>query len=108
MKNKGAVHDTWSHHETMITNLRDWVSREIASLHRDVAKEVPHLEDEPHVQKMFSRVEDLSKNLFETVSDLREILEKEAGKAAKKAKADAKAAAAEADPPDDEHSFIDA
>ena len=79
-------HTAWSHHETMITNLRDWVSREINMLHIDMHKELPHLEDEPHIRKVFSVIEDHKKSLFETLSDLREVLEREATKAAKKAK----------------------
>jgi len=86
MKTKGATHDTWSHHETMIINLRDWVNREVANLHIDVTKEIPHLDGEPHVQKMFSHVDDLKKRLFDSLSDLRELLEKEAAKAKRLAK----------------------
>ena len=28
-KNTKSKSDTWSHHDTMISNLRDWVNREI-------------------------------------------------------------------------------
>lgn len=100
------MHDTWSHHETMIVNLKDWVTREISNLHIDLHKEIPHLEDEPHVQKMFSRIEDHKKNLFESLSDLRSLLEKEAAKAAKKSVADAKTTVAESE--EDDQDFIDA
>ena len=98
MKVKGTMHDTWSHHESMIINLRDWVNREIANLHVDAAKEAPHLEEEPHVQKMFSRVEDLKKNLFESLSDLRALLEREAAKAKRVAKSAPEAKQEEDDP----------
>lgn len=98
MKVKGATHDTWSHHETIVTNLRDWVNREIANLHTDLTKEAPHLDGEPHVQKMFSHVEDLKKNLFESLSDLRSLLEREASKAKRMAKSAAAPESKEDDP----------
>lgn len=105
MKVKGATHNTWSHHETMIVNLRDWVNREIAGLHADITKEIPHLDGEPHVQKLFSHIEDLKKSLFESISDLRDLLEREAKKAAKSAKANVAATVAE--PEDDGEDVID-
>lgn len=85
MKKKATGnHTSWSHHETMITNLRDWVSREITVMHLDVQRELPHLDGEPHIQKMFSNIEDHKKTLFETLSDLREVFERESSKVAKK------------------------
>jgi len=92
-------HTAWSHHETMIMNLRDWVGREINMLHVNTQKELPHLEDEPHIRKMFSVIEDHKKNLFESLNDLREVLEREASKIAKKVKATAE--------PDDEMDYIE-
>lgn len=86
MKKKVSNNTTWSHHENMVINLRDWVGREIDALHRDIGKEAPHLDGEPHIAETISRLESLRKSLFETMSDLVEIAERESKKAAKTAK----------------------
>jgi len=74
---------TWSHHENMVINLRDWVGREILALLRDLVKEAPHLEDEPHVAEKISKLEDHRKILFEAMIDLVEIAERESKKVIK-------------------------
>ena len=74
---------TWSHHENMVINLRDWVGREILALQRDLVKEAPHLEDEPHVAEKISKLGDHRKILFEAMIDLVEIAERESKKVVK-------------------------
>lgn len=84
MKKKTLPPTTWAHHENMVINLRDWVGREINTLHRDIEKEIPHLEDEPHVRETITRLDGLRTRLFEALSDLVTFAEKESKKVAKK------------------------
>lgn len=79
-KVKGAQHTTWSHHETMIINLRDWVRREISTLHSDLVKEVPHLADDPNVKKILGSAEDMNTQLFDLIRSVTDRAEAEAKK----------------------------
>ena len=88
-KVKGAQHTTWSHHETMIVNLRDWVRREISVLHSDLNKDVPHMADDPSVKKLLSSAEDMNTQLFDLIRSVVDRAEIEAKKK-KPAKAEAK------------------
>ena len=69
MKNKKqrATHTTWGHHETMLINLRDWVNRELHVLRLDIAREVPHLDDDPNMSKLLKSAEDMNVQLFDLV-----------------------------------------
>lgn len=82
-KVKGAKHDTWSHHDTMIVNLRDWVTREVNILRSDIAKEVPHMEDDPNVLKLLKSADDLNVQLFDLIRSVVDRAEKEAKKVKK-------------------------
>jgi hypothetical protein len=79
-KVKGAQHTTWSHHETMIVNLRDWVRREINTLHLDLSKEVPHLSDDPNVKKILGSAEDMNTQLFDLIRSVVDLAETESKK----------------------------
>jgi hypothetical protein len=79
-KKKGARHNTWSHHETMIINLRDWVNRECINLRLDLAKEVPHMADDPNVDKLIKSAEELNVRLFDLLRSVIDRAETEARK----------------------------
>lgn len=85
MKNKKqrATHTTWGHHETMLINLRDWVNRELHVLRLDIAREVPHLDDDPNMSKLLKSAEDMNAQLFDLVRGVVDRAELEAAKAAK-------------------------
>lgn len=73
-------HTTWSHHETMIVNLRDWINREVATLRTDLGKHVPHLEEDPHVLKVLKSAEDMNTQLFDLIRSVVDRAEVEAKK----------------------------
>ena len=74
---------TWSHHETMIINLRDWVNREVVSLRNDIAKHVPHLDDDPNFQGLLKRAEEQNTALFDLLRSVLDRSEVEAKKVKK-------------------------
>jgi hypothetical protein len=82
MKNKKqrATHTTWGHHETMLINLRDWVNRELHVLRLDIAREVPHLDDDPNMSKLLKSAEDMNVQLFDLVRGVLDRAELEAAK----------------------------
>mgnify|MGYP003341053922 CR=1 FL=1 len=82
-KVKGALHNTWSHHESMIVNLRDWVRRDIETLRTNLSKELPQLAEDPSVLKTLRTAEDLSMQLFDTIRSVVDLAEVEAKKAKK-------------------------
>ena len=82
-KVKGAVHSTWSHHETMIVNLKDWVKRDLETLRTNLSKEVPTLAEDPHVRKTLLRAEDLATQLFDAIRSVVDLAEAEAKKSKK-------------------------
>ena len=75
-KVKGARHNTWSHHETMILNLRDWVNREINVLRSDLAKESPSLAENDDVMKTLKSAEGLSVQVFDMIRSVVDLAEK--------------------------------
>jgi hypothetical protein len=75
---------TWGHHETMIVNLRDWVSREINLLRDDVSKKVPTLEDDPHIESILNSAHDMNIRLFDLIRSVVDRAEAEEKKSAKK------------------------
>ena len=77
-KEKGAQSTVWSHHETMVVNLRDWVNRELNTLRTDILKEVPVLSDDPNVSKTLKAAEDMNIQLFDLVSSVLDLAEKRA------------------------------
>ena len=77
-KVKGAKSTVWSHHETMVVNLRDWVNRELNTLRTDILKEVPVLSDDPNVSKTLKAAEDMNIQLFDLVSSVLDLAEKRA------------------------------
>ena len=77
-KEKGAQSTVWSHHETMVVNLRDWVNRELNKLRTDITKEVPVLSDDPHVSKTLKAAEDMNVQLFDLVRSVLDHAEKKA------------------------------
>ena len=85
-KVKGATHSAWSHHDTMIVNLRDWVRREVNVLRNDMSKEVPSLADDPNVLKILKSVEDMNDQLFHLIRSVVDRAEAEAAKQKKAAK----------------------
>lgn len=82
MKNKKqrSVHSVWGHHDTMIVNLRDWVTREINILRSDLGKEVPHLEDDPSILKLLKSADDMNVQLFDLIRGVVDRAEVEAAK----------------------------
>lgn len=88
-KVKGAVSTRWSHHDTMITNLRDWVNREIGSIRNDIASEAPDLSSS--TSKLLKSAEDMNVQLFDLIRSVTESAEaasKKSKKAPKKAEDD--------------------
>lgn len=73
-------HTTWSHHETMIVNLRDWVNREVATLRTDIAKHIPHMEDDPSILKLLKSAEDMNVQVFDLIRSVVDRAETEAKK----------------------------
>jgi len=74
---KGNI-TTWGHHDTMIVNLRDWVTREIGLLRNDVAKDAPKLE--ASIGKLLKSAEDLNLQMFDLIRAAAELAEKESKK----------------------------
>lgn len=89
-KVKGAVHNTWSHHETMIVNLRDWVRKDIETLRTNLSKEVPHLAEDPSVLKLLKSAEDMNIQLFDLIRSVVDRAEAEAKKVKKTSGAQSK------------------
>lgn len=79
-KKPSVQHNTWSHRETMLINLRDWVNREIHNLRLDLAREVPHLEDDPSIVKLLKSAEDRTIELFDLIRGIVDRAEIEAKK----------------------------
>ena len=77
-KEKGAQSTVWSHHETMVVNLRDWVNRELNKLRTDITKDVPDLIDDPYVSKTMKAAEDMNVQLFDLVRSVLDLAEKKA------------------------------
>ena len=78
---KSAVRpDVWAHHDTMIMNLREWVSREIVLLRNDISKHAPNLDDDPSISKILKTAEDMNVQLFDLVRSIADRAEKEAKK----------------------------
>lgn len=75
-KKDKSTHTTWSHHETMLINLKDWVSREIYLLRNDINKETPELNASS--SKLLKSAEDMSTQLFDTISSIITLAEKTA------------------------------
>jgi len=75
-KSKRVLHTTWSHHESMLINLKDWVSREISYLRNDINKETPELN--ASTSKMLKSAEDMSTQLFDIVNSVVHLAEKSA------------------------------
>jgi hypothetical protein len=67
----------------MIINLRDWVNREVISLRNDIAKHVPHLDDDPNYQGLLKRVEEQKLALFDLLRSILDRSEVEAKKVKK-------------------------
>ena len=84
-KKQSVQHNTWSHRETMLINLRDWVNREVHSLRLDLAREVPHLEDDPSISRILKSAEDLNVQLFDLIRSVVDRAEVEAKKLKKTA-----------------------
>ena len=77
-KKNASKHTQWSHHESMLINLKDWVAREIHYLRNDINKEVPELN--ASTSKMLKSAEDMSVQLFDTISSVVVLAEKAASK----------------------------
>lgn len=73
-----ATSDTWSHHDTMIVNLRGWVTREIDILRDDITSKAPKLSDA--TSKILKSAEDLNIQMFDLVRTVADMAEKEATK----------------------------
>jgi hypothetical protein len=77
-KNSKAKPDTWSHHDTMISNLRDWVNREINLLRTDISNNAPSLNSS--ASKILKNAEDLNVQVFDLIRSVAEMAEKESKK----------------------------
>ena len=77
-KVKGAKSTVWSHHETMVVNLRDWVNRELNKLRTDITNDVPDLIEDPNVSKTLKAAEDMNVQLFDLVRSVLDHAEKKA------------------------------
>lgn len=77
---------TWGHHETMIINLRDWVSREINLLRTDVTKKAPTLEDDPHIESILKSAHDMNIQMFDLIRSVVDRAEAEEKKSIKNEK----------------------
>ena len=84
MKTKQKTNsDIWSHHDTMIVNLRDWVTRELDILRNDIASHAPKLRDS--TSKILKSAEDLNTQMFDLVRTVADMAEKEADSFIKRA-----------------------
>jgi len=79
-KTKGNRETKWSHHDDMLVNLKDWVSREITSLREAIGKELPEMGADPAIAKSFKSAEDLSVRLFELLDSMVDVAERESNK----------------------------
>lgn len=77
-KNAKSKSDTWSHHDTMISNLRDWVTREINLLRTDISNSAPSLSSS--TSKILKNAEDLNIQMFDLIRSVAEMAEKESKK----------------------------
>lgn len=77
-KNAKVKSDTWSHHDTMISNLRDWVNREINLLRTDISNSAPSLSSS--TSKILKNAEDLNIQMFDLIRSVAEMAEKESKK----------------------------
>lgn len=77
-KNSKVKSDTWSHHDTMISNLRDWVTREINLLRTDISNSAPNLSSS--TSKILKNAEDLNIQMFDLIRSVAEMAEKESKK----------------------------
>jgi hypothetical protein len=77
-KNAKSKSDTWSHHDTMISNLRDWVNREINLLRTDISNSAPNLSSS--TSKILKNAEDLNIQMFDLIRSVAEMAEKESKK----------------------------
>jgi hypothetical protein len=77
-KNTKSKSDTWSHHDTMISNLRDWVNREINLLRTDISNSAPNLSSS--TSKILKNAEDLNTQMFDLIRSVAEMAEKESKK----------------------------
>jgi len=77
-KNTKSKSDTWSHHDTMISNLRDWVNREINLLRTDISSAAPSLSSS--TSKILKNAEDLNVQMFDLIRSVAEMAEKESKK----------------------------
>ena len=84
MKTKEKTNSNiWSHHDTMIVNLRDWVTRELDILRNDIASHAPKLCDS--TSKILKSAEDLNTQMFDLVRRVADMAEKEADSFIKRA-----------------------
>jgi hypothetical protein len=77
-KNDKSKHTKWSHHDTMIVNLRDWVNKEIHLMRCDVSQDAPQLE--ASVSKLLKSAEDLNIQMFDLIRQAADMAEKESKK----------------------------
>lgn len=70
--------DVWSHHDTMIVNLRGWVASELDRLRDDIAINTPKLRNA--TSKLLKSAEDLNVQMFDLVRTVADMAEKEANK----------------------------
>ena len=77
-KNAKVKSDTWSHHDTMISNLRDCVTREINLLRTDISNSAPSLSSS--TSKILKNAEDLNIQMFDLIRSVAEMAEKESKK----------------------------
>jgi hypothetical protein len=82
MSTKG---DTWAHHDNMITNLKDWVSREMVRLRADVAKHAPEMEEDPSTMKLYRSMDEAKDSLFSLMRCISDAAEKASKKKQKSA-----------------------
>lgn len=73
----------WSHHDTMIVNLRGWVTRELDILRDDIASNAPKLCNA--TSKILKSAEDLNVQMFDLVRIVADMAEKEANSFMKRA-----------------------
>lgn len=77
-KNSKAKPDTWLYHDTKISNLRDWVNREINLLRTDISNNAPSLSSS--TSKILKNAEDFNVKMFDLIRSVAEMAEKESKK----------------------------
>lgn len=75
---KEVKSDDWSHHDTMIANLRDWFNREVNLLRADIAKSAPKINEA--ASKILKSAEDLHIQAFDLICVVADMAEKESKK----------------------------